>query len=147
MAATDSCRPPPRRHPEDPRASGFPAAGAAVTAASGLATVLQAAMTRGDLAGGREAAEHLVALTTRTIDKLGQVPQGDPAVDGELWAALKVFRNGAFAYRSLAASGKAASPALGAACRSLLAQGHQHADAARRLSEHSGSPPEPGPSA
>jgi hypothetical protein len=92
-----------------------------LAALSDLVRTIESALKSQDYRRGRPAANELAATTGRWIDEI----QHDPAIDAELTAALKVFRNAAFAFRQLSkASRGAKNITMASTCATLIAQGN-----------------------
>jgi len=86
---------------------------------SRLVVVLEVALAHDDFHEGLSAANQLVAVTTRLLE---EEPLRDPAADVELAAALRVYRNAAFAFRGLFGASDEKSAAMASACSTLLDQ-------------------------
>jgi hypothetical protein len=85
-----------------------------------LVEAVEAALETKDYRGGRTLANQLARSTSAWIDET----QHDPEADAELTAALKVFRNAAFAFRQLSkASRGARNITMASTCGTLIAQG------------------------
>jgi len=84
---------------------------------------MRSALKTNDLESGATPADELVALTTEFLDEfdLNRVPENDR--DTELVAALRVYRNAAFAFRKLADATEDTDSMLVTACVALLEQG------------------------
>jgi hypothetical protein len=84
---------------------------------------MRSALETNDLAKGAVPANKLVALTTEFLDEfdLNRVPEHDR--DTELVAALRVYRNAAFAFRKLADPTEDTDSTLVSACIALIEQG------------------------
>jgi hypothetical protein len=89
---------------------------------------LEAALGTGSLARSIASANKLVAGTTTLLEELDvdHKGHGDDDSDAELIAALRVYRNAAFAFRKLARSGGEPDPTLEAVCSAMIEQGHDH---------------------
>jgi hypothetical protein len=63
---------------------------------------MDSALAAGNLEVGAEAAQELVALTTRWLVELEPAVTEDDEAEAMLIATLRVYRNAAFAFRKLA---------------------------------------------
>jgi len=86
-----------------------------------LVQAVEKALESREYKAGRPVANRLAASTGAWIDDI----QHDPEIDAELTAALKVFRNAAFAFRQLskASRGTGRNVAMAETCATLIAQG------------------------
>jgi hypothetical protein len=98
----------------------------------GLVGMVEAALESQQYKQGRPIANELARSTGSWIEEV----QHDPSVDAELTAALKIFRNAAFAFRQLSkASRGAKNIAMAGTCGTLIAQGR---DVLRMYTERHG---------
>ncbi|HXQ59648.1 MAG TPA: hypothetical protein VN799_06105 [Acidimicrobiales bacterium] len=94
-------------------------------------TGIQSALGGGHLARGTDSANQLVAMATELLEDLDRDRSRDHNHDAELIAALRVYRNAAFAFRKLAGAGGESEEALRLACTAMIEQGHDHSRAYR----------------
>ncbi|MGH9918169.1 MAG: hypothetical protein ACRD6W_04770 [Nitrososphaerales archaeon] len=71
-------------------------------------------------------ADDLVSITQQLLAAIDQNPARDLEAEAELVAALRVYRNAAFALRRLASGAQEADPSLVEISRNLINQGHDH---------------------
>ncbi|HEY7947937.1 MAG TPA: hypothetical protein VID75_09680 [Acidimicrobiales bacterium] len=113
---------------------------------------MQSALGTGDLAHGTGSADELVTMTTRLLEELDRERNrdndNDHEHDAELIAALRVYRNAAFAFRKLAGARDGLDGTLRAACVAMIELGHDHVRAYWGRDDpldEPGSPDDPGP--
>jgi hypothetical protein len=87
---------------------------------------MESALSTGDVAGGISFADAVVAMTTDLLDAIDLRPCEDPEWDAELISTLRVYRNGAFVFRSLPSVDAESGRDTMSVCMALLQQGHDH---------------------
>jgi hypothetical protein len=87
---------------------------------------METALSTGDVAGGISFADSVVAMTTDLLDAIHVRPCEDPEWDAELISTLRVYRNGAFVFRSLLSVDVESDRGTTSVCMAILQQGHDH---------------------
>jgi hypothetical protein len=87
---------------------------------------LEASLETGGLLAGVAAADELVEVTSELLEHVRDHPGHEPHAHAELVAALHVFRNAAYAFRTLAGAVREPDEGLASACAAMIEQGHDH---------------------
>ena len=87
---------------------------------------LEEALRIGDLDMGIPAVDLLLGASEELLAEIDQSPTRDLGAEAELVAALRVFRNAAFAYRRVVGATGDPDPSKAEICEAMIEQGKDH---------------------